>query len=205
VVSDRVDDVPDDPLHRHRLIDTLAAFANYAGGWAEGIESLEQALAHSTKLVADFPQVPDYHSNVSRCYSGLGEFYMLSRDWDKAAEYFRLQLDLTTKLVGQYPSVTNYRAGLANALINSGEASLYRGEPEEARKIFGEALGHGHDLLKAYPDSAYYAQAPVIIHYLLDCTFDALGESGKAAEERRAGDQLLEESGQRLQKTRGPS
>src|SRR5262249_44647412 len=137
--------------------------------------------------------------------SSFGGLYQMMGDWETAAKYLRMALDLFTKLAAEFPSVTYYRYGLANSLGNWAEILMYRCELVEARKLLEQTLGHAQDLLKAFPESPHDAQCVVINNYLLACTLDALGESAKAAERRQAADQLLEETGSRLQKARGPA
>jgi serine/threonine-protein kinase len=108
----------------------------------ESLANYEKGLAIQSKLVADFPGIPDSRADLARTYVQLGN---LDRDRKELLDAFRHYKDATDvwkKLVEEKPKVTEYRHNLAISHYNFGLtmqdlrlALLALNAHEEGRKL----------------------------------------------------------------------
>src|SRR5262249_56997675 len=138
-------DFPGVPLYRLRLAATFQQLGSIAGKYAPRTEYYNQAIAHFTKLVSDFPQVPDYREELGVCYGNLGVLFWDQDDWDTAAKYYCKARDLHNKLAADYPTVTRYRDNAACGQWNWAGVLIYRGELNQARHALEASLGIERD------------------------------------------------------------
>jgi eukaryotic-like serine/threonine-protein kinase len=94
------------------------------------------------KLVADFPDIPDYRADLGRTYVQLGNLSRDNKDLIEAFGQYKKATDVWKKLVAEKPKVAEYRHNLAISHYNYGLtmqdlrlALLALNAHEEGRKL----------------------------------------------------------------------
>jgi serine/threonine protein kinase len=96
-------------------------------------QRLEEAVALSAPLVADYPNVPDYAAAHARYLDDLGISTFLGGKPAEAEQFMRQAVALEQKLVKQYPDVLAYDVWLAVMERSLGHVLAERGDWTEAR------------------------------------------------------------------------
>ncbi|HEX5272419.1 MAG TPA: tetratricopeptide repeat protein, partial [Gemmataceae bacterium] len=86
----------------------------------EAEENYSKALAIQTRLVSDFPNLPDLRADLGRTYVQLGNICRDKKDLVQAFDQYRKAIDLLKALVAERPKVVEYRNNLAIADYNYG-------------------------------------------------------------------------------------
>jgi serine/threonine protein kinase/tetratricopeptide (TPR) repeat protein len=205
LLNDLVAEFPNVTLYRYRLAAALAQLSNQAGPPDEKFKGFQRAIDLFTKLADEFPQVPQYRSDLGSCYCNFGEWFRMSGNWDKAAECWRKSLDLSMKLADEYPGQSHYTERLAVDLCNWAEMSVYQGDFAQARKCAEDSLIHARHFRKSYPNNVYFAGLLVEVTYLLASTVEALDDHAEAVKKTKEAEHDLAEACAQLSKDRSPS
>ena len=134
------------------------------GRFPEALQSLQEAVATATRLVAKNPHVPRYKQFLAMYHHQLGglhesntteedRFVKAARAYDQAAQLFG-QLEAQDRTSPMYPRER------VKALIALAEAEQKRGRPDVAREAFDRAIQAAAPAADAMPenvDLVYYA------------------------------------------------
>ena len=116
---------------------------------AKSIDSFEDALKISTKLLNNGDAGPDSKYTHCMVCSFLAEAIMRSGDRERAEELNRMALDTFNALVKAHPQVTDYKNGV---IEQSRALCSLLGICEESTKIFENSLQTYRSYLKQFPN-----------------------------------------------------
>jgi serine/threonine-protein kinase len=121
----------------------------------EGAESAyRSALVIQQKLVADFPNMPDYRQELALTYNNLGNLLKdIGRTTgpDSAESAYRAALSLREKLASAYPKITDYGIALGGTYGNLGYLMNDAGQPLAALPWFDLAQSRLEPILTDNP------------------------------------------------------
>jgi tetratricopeptide (TPR) repeat protein len=107
-------------------------------------------------LVADFPSVPEYRSDLVDSFGNLGCLLNLRGRSAEAERPLRKAIELQEVLVGRSPGVPKYRSKLGAALSNLGDVQRDRGELAAALESFRRAVDHQRAALLTNPNDPMF-------------------------------------------------
>ena len=151
---------------------------------------LGKSLALLEKLVAQYPDVPDFPAAAARIHDMLGSFYRQMEHWADAEQQFRKAIALQAPLVKQFPDSPSLCLWMATFRIDLADALLRRDQPGEARTELEETLStvlrqfdqnktsRPHDLL-----ALGYSRLALALRQLGEQ--DQADETGRKAEQER--------------------
>jgi tetratricopeptide (TPR) repeat protein len=124
-------------------------------------KSAERAYGHALsrfeKLVADFPNVPDYRQELGACHFGLAFRLAGMKDRDKDAEAaYRQAIDVYEQLTTAVPTNQDNQGTLADCHNNLGSILARRGESEAAEKALRQAIAIKEKLVAEVPAKPGY-------------------------------------------------
>lgn len=123
----------------------------------QALAALRQAVNLQQALTADFPDVPDYRSELALSQLNLGWLVAPGQPHEAEAVY-RQGLDLLQQLAADYPNEPVYRHELARGYNNLG--ILFRTtRQEESAGAYREAVKLQEELVTEYPEVASYRRA----------------------------------------------
>jgi len=103
-------------------------------------DRLGKSLALLEKLVAQYPDVPDFPAAEARIHDKLGAFHRQWEQWTEAEQRFRKAIALQTPLVKQFPEAPYYSLWLATFRIALADALIRQNQPSEARTELEETI-----------------------------------------------------------------
>jgi Flp pilus assembly protein TadD len=95
----------------------------------EAEEAYREAIARLEKLTGEYPDEPEYRSELARSHNDLG---ILLKDLGKPAEAeaaYGQALALRQKLASDFPAVPRYRQDLAGSYVNHGNRCVIGTNP----------------------------------------------------------------------------
>jgi serine/threonine protein kinase len=145
------------------------------------------AVANLEKLVATYPEVPDYHFELAETLASLGILGRGSESLADREQLIRRAIDISGQLAEKYPNIPRYRSCLARS--HQGLARILRSNnrAEEAESLARTATDLYRELANDFPrvDAYQSFSAQASLSY-----GDILRDRNKLAESRAA----LEES-----------
>jgi tetratricopeptide (TPR) repeat protein len=179
---------------RRRLGQVAAAEAAYRA-------SLEQY----TRLVADFPAVPDHRQGLAQAHNNLGNLFVDTGRTQEAEAEYRAALELRQGLADDFPTVPAYRQELAASRSNLAGLLAITGRPVEAEREYRQALALRRRLADESPNVADYRQRLAHTHSFLGTLLQNTGRAAEAEAEyhqavdlfRRLADEFPNEPGYR--------
>jgi serine/threonine protein kinase/Tfp pilus assembly protein PilF len=122
----------------------------------EAERTLRRSLELRESLVADFPNVPEYRSDLVDSYGNLGALLGLQRRSAEAEQALRKAIELQEVLVGRSPGVPKYRSQLGASLNNLGEIQAEQGKLGVALESYKRAIANQRAALQANPDDPMF-------------------------------------------------
>ena len=122
------------------------------------LEALNQATEILTKLVEDFPHVPDYRYDLCETYAMLDvRGHLRSPDSSAVAERnFRKALAISEKLVAENPYIPHYLASQAHIYHKLGAILERTRRPQEAEQCYRKCSSVQSSLVSQFPDVPSY-------------------------------------------------
>jgi tetratricopeptide (TPR) repeat protein len=117
-----------------------------------------QALGIQEKLVADFPDMPQYRSELANSYNNRGNLLAVQRKLAAAVAAYRLALGIQERLVADFPSMPQFRHDLALNHNHRGVVLRDLGKRADAEAAYRLALGIQGKLVADFPDVPQYRQ-----------------------------------------------
>jgi serine/threonine protein kinase/tetratricopeptide (TPR) repeat protein len=111
-----------------------------------------KALALLEKLVAKYPEVPDFLTAQARLHDKLGAFHRQLERWEEAEQNFRRAIAIQAPLVRQFPEAPHYGLWLATFRIALADALIRRGQSGEARTELEDTLATLLRQLAGHPE-----------------------------------------------------
>ncbi len=111
----------------------------------------EKALTISRKLVADHPDVPEFHRNLARALHNFGVFEFRHGNDPKAIAFFDESLNVREGML-RFPDPPEYHFGKSQTQFLVGMVFAKEGRPDEADKKFDAALQTIEELKTTKPD-----------------------------------------------------
>jgi serine/threonine protein kinase len=115
----------------------------------------KEAVDLQSKLVADFPDEPQFRFDLSKTYGYLGHAYALNQDIVHAGDAYQKAVALEEELVQSYQDVAEYRAALAGSQTFLGFFYSFQ-NPAVAEKHLRAAVDLSDRLVHDHPDVADY-------------------------------------------------
>lgn len=141
------------PDYRYDLGETLAR----VGGpgrplsrdllW-ESQKRLEEALAITTALVAEYPTMPQYAASQAQVHDKLGFVFERSEEFDKAETSRRTAVALQSDLVNKHSDVIAYNYGLSVMQSSLARLLAERGNWKESRSLLEASTQRMEALLR---------------------------------------------------------
>jgi tetratricopeptide (TPR) repeat protein len=141
---------------------------------------VRQALDERKRLVADFPDVPDFRHGLARSYINLATLWLMHGNPRRAERPFCEALSLLEQLVAECPGVPLYRFDLAKCHNNWAVYFDMTDRPAESEQPFRDALACYQQLVTAVPGELLYQEQLALAHYNLGVFF-ARGDKGAEA------------------------
>jgi tetratricopeptide (TPR) repeat protein len=147
LLRELVRDFPRVPDYQFDLCETLArpVFAPRRGALPFGVmypqDRLDEAISLSAKLVAQYPNVPQYTAAHAQYHDRLGIALQQARKHKEAEKKHRAAVALQTRLVKQYPHVVAYGIWLSLMERSLGRVLSEQNQLQEARSRL-EAAAH---------------------------------------------------------------
>jgi tetratricopeptide (TPR) repeat protein len=149
----------------------------------EAEATCRQALALSERLVAKFPEKPDYRLELAHCNHRAGELLMAIGQTQRAEQAFRRALALKAEVAKGSPQNPDYRSNLAHGHARLGGLLVDTNRPAEAEQAYRAALGIREDLAIAFPNNAVYRWDVAHSHMMLG---DVLQRRGRFQDAEQA-------------------
>ncbi len=131
------------------------------GGFPAEKRGGERAIELLSKLVQDFPKVPDYRYELCETLTRVGFFQRLNPQdgLPDGPQMLRDAVKLSGELMSQYPSVPLYTASHANALDKLGVKLLESHQLDDAENSLTEAVKLQSGLVRQHPKVVAYGFA----------------------------------------------
>ncbi len=156
-----VDDAPDEPKWRLRLVESLHELAwdvqHATSRYDEAEKAARKAIALGTALVQAYPDVPSYASALASSYSNLAAAYWKTSRYDEAIEEYGKAVRSYEKLAQQFPNVPEYANNLASSYSNLALVYQSTSRYDEAIEEYGKAIESYERLAQQFPDVPKYA------------------------------------------------
>jgi serine/threonine protein kinase/tetratricopeptide (TPR) repeat protein len=130
-------------LIRHKLGDVKEAEAAY-----------RDAAAIRKQLADDFPDRPEYLSELSGAYTNLGSLLRDTGRTEQAGSAYLEALAIDKQLTAAFPERPEYRRDLMLTHYNLGILYQKTGRPKDAESSLREAVTIGRQLATEYPEKA---------------------------------------------------
>ena len=127
----------------------------------EGIGLMEQSIAIQERLVHQYPDRPEYRSDLARSFNNLGIMHRSNNQRGLGAEDWKRALALREQLVREHPDDFLSRRDLAQSLQNLG--NWYReegGHDEQVEEVYRRALAIQKSLAREAPDAVQLRTDP---------------------------------------------
>jgi serine/threonine-protein kinase len=122
----------------------------------EGAAALKQAEALCALLVAEFPDEPEYRSELAQTYTNSMFQHSYSGKYDQAAADGERAVPILEQLVRDYPLVADYQFRLAFVLSNIAMSYGINRQPEKELAACSKALSVAEPLVRAHPEVPAY-------------------------------------------------
>jgi tetratricopeptide (TPR) repeat protein len=170
-------DFPDVPLFRYRLAMNIEALVSQGGS-----ANSQEAADILVKLIAEFPTVPDYRSNLAVYHDNEGDRCWISGQVAKAAKHYSEAHQLVGKLAAEFPHVHNYQNCLMVCLSSCAQVAIVRDRDfTRASELLEQAAALARFLTATYPENQTYACHFVDIHEYWSIALNALGKHAEAS------------------------
>ena len=155
-------------------------------------DRLSKSLALLEKLVAQYPDVPDFPAAEARVHDKLGSLHRQMERWAEAEEQFRKAMAIQAPLVKRFPDAPYYGLWMATFRIALADALIRREQPREARTELEETISALMRQLEQRPDlppphgllALGYSKLSVALRQLGEK--DGADEAGRKAEQEQS-------------------
>jgi serine/threonine protein kinase len=175
-----------DPLIRHqtaRAYLRVASIQNLLGRPAQAEDPSRQAFALLQRLVADYPLVPEYRSDLADAYYGFPDHL----------ENVLAALVIKRKLAADFPNRPEFRKALATHLTSVAiQYSHAVQDPRKSEEFYRESLELFQELQKEFPDDPVVARENAWTHWWLGVLYLSTDRFREAEPELRLGLALRE-------------
>jgi eukaryotic-like serine/threonine-protein kinase len=143
---------------------------------------LGKSLALLERLVAQYPEVPDFRAAAARIHDKLGSFHRQMEHWAEAEQQFRNAIDLQAPLVKQFSDSPYFGLWMATFRIALADALIRRNQPGPARIELEETIPTLLRQLEQRPDTSRPHDLLELGYSKLAIALRQLGETDRAEE-----------------------
>jgi serine/threonine protein kinase/Flp pilus assembly protein TadD len=136
----------------------VAKLHRFLGESAKAEAGQRATIRLSEKLIADYPDVPQYRRGLANSYNHLGIVLVGLGKHKEAEAAYRQALAVQEKLVADFPNVAQYRQDLALSHNNLAHLLEHRGEHTEAEAAYRRAIVLQERLTYEHPGMPDYRQ-----------------------------------------------
>jgi serine/threonine protein kinase len=141
---------------RGKAFNRLAGLRGWIGDRENALADYRRAMEIFEPLVAEFPTVPDYRSELAHSQNGLGNLLQEMGRWSEAEIHYNKTLALRAPLAAEIPSVPQYRNELAYTHNGLGLLFRHMDRWAEAETQHNKALALREQLAVEFPNDARY-------------------------------------------------
>src|SRR5262249_3548505 len=139
------------------------------------------AIAIQEKLVADFPKVPSYWSDLAGSYQNLLELLNSLNRWPEALAAFEKAKPIYQRLVTDSPEVADYQSDFGDNLAGAARIHQAQGQWAKARELLEDAIGRHRAAFNANTNHERYRNGLYHDYDTLAICLVNLGEHRAAA------------------------
>jgi tetratricopeptide (TPR) repeat protein len=103
--------------------------------YSKGVEILN-------KLAGEILSIPNYQSDLAKCYSGLGVLYAITKNEEKSKSGFDKAVELWERLTKNYPGEIEFIHGLSTTWVQIGNMAKAKGKPKDAVFWYTRAVNY---------------------------------------------------------------
>jgi tetratricopeptide (TPR) repeat protein len=152
----------------------------------EGMAALEKAKALCEQLSTEFPEEPEYRSELAQTFTNFMFRAEYSEDYEQAVAEGERAVPVLEKLVHDHPLVADYQFRLAFVLSNISAAQGNRRQLDRALVAAEKGLTVAEQLLRAHPDVPAYRNRVAFNRQARASVLALQGDFRKAASELEA-------------------
>ena len=178
------------PDYRLDLCESLAGSGPPDRQGSRSLERLNEAIDLSSRLVDEYPKVPDYQSAQCRFFDRLGMQLLRSGKTDEAKIVYLEAFSRQSHLVKQYPDVIAYSFWLSLIERSLGEVFSKESKLPEAKSYLKKAIDRAESLRKQAPHLGGIPPFLGMAYRDLADVLSRAGETGPAAEARAKAERL---------------
>lgn len=150
-------------------------------------DRLGKSLALLEKLVALYPDVPDFPAAEARIHDKLGSFYRQLEEWGDAEQQFRKAIAIQASLIKAFPESPYHSLWMATFRIALADALIQRDRPGEARTELEHTISTLLRQLEQTPQTNRPHDLLALGYSKLAIALRKLGETDRAKEVEREG------------------
>ncbi|MBQ3086901.1 MAG: tetratricopeptide repeat protein, partial [Clostridia bacterium] len=133
-------------------LDKLGRVLEIKNAFKKATEVFNKALQTARKLVADFPENPEYRRNLSVSLNKVADILQTQNEWDEALGLYTESLEIARKLAADSPENPEYRRDLPVSLNNVADIPKAQNELDKTLKFYTESLEIARKLAADFPE-----------------------------------------------------
>jgi serine/threonine-protein kinase len=153
----------------------------------EGEAAYEGALGRAEALTREYPDNPDYQSELARTLHQLAEAQDFSGKPERAKETFERALPILEKLVRDHPDVASYQDRLAETLHDLAVQYINTRQPAQGLSLCEKGLAVCERLVHNHPQVPGYKARLTRLHTVAAGALAQSGDHARAVVEVEAG------------------
>ncbi|MBQ3087953.1 MAG: toll/interleukin-1 receptor domain-containing protein, partial [Clostridia bacterium] len=137
-------------------LDELGRVLEIKNAFKMATEVFNKALQTDRKLVAEFPENPEYRSGLSVSLNKVADILQAQNEWEEALELYTESLEIARKLATDFPEHPQYRRDLSVSLNKVADILQTQNEWDEALELYTESLEIRRKLTADFPENPGY-------------------------------------------------